>query len=175
MKRRTLWVATLAAMAVVLMTSATAFGYSGSNEEAITVSAPHPVACGATVTVTATILDSAGKPVVGQSVVWSFATSPDAKDSISPTPMSTNSNGVATTKVTFDRVSGPRHVRATAGAFSATAVVTPECSGGVLPNTSTLPGDAPSQQAPLGALAIAALTLVFVGGHGIRRLASAHR
>jgi hypothetical protein len=161
-------------MAVVLMSSVTAFGYNQSNEEALTVSAPDPVACGAKVEVTAKILDSAGKPVVGQSVVWSFVGTVGS-DTINTTPTVTDAKGVATTTVTFGLSGGARHIRATSGAFSATAVVTPACSGGVLPNTSTLPGDAPSRDAPLGAFAIAALALVFVGGLGIRRLASAQR
>jgi hypothetical protein len=45
----------------------------------------------------------------------------------------------------------------------------------VLPNTSTLPAEAPSQDAPLTALAVAALAVTFVCGLGIRRVAAAHR
>jgi hypothetical protein len=174
MKRRTVWVAGLAAMAVLLMASMTAFGYQSQVKGSVTVAGK--VTCGAPFTLTATFVDANGTPVAGQSVEWSF-TAGDASDKINKTPTITDANGVATTTVTLGRVSVARNVQATAGTISATAVLNASCgpTGGVLPNTSTLPGDAPSQDTPITALAIAALTLVFIGGLGIRRLASAHR
>jgi Bacterial Ig-like domain (group 1) len=174
MKRRTWWVAGLAAVAVVLMTSVTAFGYQSQVKGSVTVAGK--VTCGAPFTLTATFVDANGSPVAGQSVEWSFKAG-DASDKINKTPTITNSDGVATTTVKLGHVSVSRTVQATAGTISATAVLSASCggSGGVLPNTSTLPAETPAPGAPLAALAMAALALAFVGGLGIRRLASAHR
>jgi Bacterial Ig-like domain (group 1) len=174
MKRRIWWVAGLAAMAVLLVTSVTAFGYQDQVKGSVTVSGV--VTCGTPFTLAATFVDANGKPVAGQSVDWSFLAG-SASDKINKTPTITDANGMAATTVKLGHVSVTRTVQATAGTISATAVLSASCgpTGGVLPNTSTLPGDAPSQDAPLGALAIAALALAFVGGLGIRRLASAHR
>lgn len=173
MKRRTWWVAGLAAVAVVLMSSVTAFGYQSQVKGSVTVAGK--VTCDAPFTLTATFVDANGQPVAGQSVDWSFLAG-SASDKINKTPTVTDAKGVATTTVRLGPVSIARTVQATAGTIKATAVLNASCgSGGVLPNTSTLRGDAPSQDAPLGAFAIAALALAFVGGLGIRRLASAHR
>ena len=174
MKRRTWWVAGLAAVAVVLMTSVTAFGYQSQVKGSVTVTGK--VTCTAPFTLTATFVDANGAPVAGQSVDWSFVAGA-ASDKINKTPTTTDAKGVATTTVRLGPVSIERTVQATAGTITATAVLNASCgpTGGVLPNTSTLPGDAPSQDAPLAALAAAALALAFVGGLGIRRLASAHR
>jgi Bacterial Ig-like domain (group 1) len=174
MKRRAWWVAGLAAVAVVLMTSVTALGYQSQVKGSVTVAGK--VTCDAPFTLTATFVDANGQSVAGQSVDWSFLAG-SASDKIKKTPTVTDAKGVATTTVRLGPVSIARTVQATAGTISATAVLNASCgpTGGVLPNTSTLPGDAPSQDAPLGALAIAALVFAFVGGLGIRRLASAHR
>ncbi len=174
MKRRTWWVASLAAAAVLLVTSMTALGYQDQVKGSVTVSGV--IACGTPFTLTATFVDANGAPVAGQSVEWSFLAG-DTGDKVNKTPTITNADGVATTTVTLGPVSVARNVQATAGTVSASAVLNASCgpTGGVLPNTSTLPGDVPSQDAPLGTLAVAALALVFVGGLGIRRLASAHR
>jgi hypothetical protein len=176
MKRRTWWVAGLAAVAVLLVTSVTAFGYQHQVKGSVTVSGV--VTCGSPFTLTATFVDANGKPVAGQSVDWSFLAG-DTSDKINKTPTITNSDGVATTTVKLGHVSVSRTVQATAGTISATAVLNASCgpTGGVLPNTSTLPGEAPSQDASLTALAVAALALAlaFVCGLRIRRLASTHR
>lgn len=173
MKRRTWWVAGLAAVAVLLTASVTAFGYQDQVKGSVTVAGK--VTCDAPFTLTATFVDANGKPVAGQPVEWSFLAG-DASDKINKTPTITNSDGVATTTVKLGRVTVPRTVQATAGTISATAVLNASCgSGGVLPNTSTLPEEVPFQGAPLAALAMAALALAFVGGLGIRRLAYAHR
>jgi Bacterial Ig-like domain (group 1) len=172
MKRRTGWIAGLAAVAVLLTASATAFGYTGQVGGSVTVAAHGTVTCEAPFTLTATFVDANGKPVSGQSVDWSFVTSPSASDTISPTPTITNSRGVATTTATLGPVSGTRRIRATAGTVSATAVLNPSCggAGGVLPNTSTLPTETPSQDPPLGAMLLGALFLVIAGGLTVRRL-----
>ena len=60
MKRRTWWVATLAAMAVVLVSSVTAFGYQSQVKGAVTVTGK--VTCSAPFTLTATFVDANGAP-----------------------------------------------------------------------------------------------------------------
>jgi len=174
MKRRTWWVAGFAAVAVLLTASVTAFGYQDQVKGSVTVSGV--VTCGSPFALTATFVDANGKPVAGQSVKWSFLTG-DTSDKINKTPTMTNSAGVATTTVKLGLVSTPRAVQAAAGTIVAKAFLNASCgpTGGVLPNTSTLPTETPSQDAPLTALAMAALAVAFVGGLGIRRLASAHR
>ncbi len=172
MKRRTGWIAGLAAMAVLATASVTTFGYQGQVGGAVSVAVRGTVTCGASLTLTATFVDLNGATVAGQSVDWSFVTSPSSADQISPTPSTTNSRGVATTTLTLGSVSGTRRIRATAGTVSATVVVGPTC-GGVLPNTSTLPGEAPSQDSPYGAILLGAAFLALIGGLTFRRLASA--
>jgi Bacterial Ig-like domain (group 1) len=173
MKRRTGWIAGLAAAAVLLTASATAFGYTGQVEGSGVVAVRGTVTCGAGLALTATFVDANGKPVAGESVAWSFDASPSASDRISPTPTSTNSHGVATATLTLGPPSGSRQIRATAGTVSATAVVSPSCGGGVLPNTSTLPTGTPSQNPLLGAVLLGVAFLAVVGGLTLRRLATA--
>jgi len=154
MNHRTRLTAGLSALVLLLIAAATAVGYTGQVASSTTVATRGTVACEAPFTMTATILDGAGAPVVGQSVAWSFVTSPSASDVISPTPTITNAQGVATTSVTLGPVSGNREIRATAGDVSASAVLSPACGG--LPSTSTLPAES-SGGAPLAALFLAAL------------------
>ena len=182
MKRRTGWLAGLAAVAVLLATAVTAFGYQDQVEGLVTVSAHGTVTCGTGLALTATFVDANGLPVSGLSVDWSFVTSPSASDRLNKTPTTTDSKGVATTTVTLGPVSGSRTIKATAGTVSATAVLSASCghSGGVLPNTSTLPPSetAPGQAAPfLGMLLALAVALAFAVGGGLtlRRLASTRR
>jgi len=154
MKRRTRLFATLAAVALLATATATALGYTGQVDSSITVAPSGTVTCEAPFSMTATVLDGAGAPVVGQSVAWSWVTSPSDSDVIAPTPTITNAKGVATTSVTLASVSGTREIRATAGGVSASAVLSPACGG--LPSTSTLPGES-SGGAPFAALFLAAV------------------
>jgi Bacterial Ig-like domain (group 1) len=176
MKRRTGWIAGFAAAALLLTATMTAFGYQSQAEGAVTVAVRGTVTCGAGLTLTATFVDTNGAPVSGQPVVWSFVSSPSASDTITQTPTTTDSKGVATTTLKLGPESGTRSIRATAGTVSATAVLNPSCgAGGVLPNTSTLPAEAaPGQPAPLLLMLFA---FVFAVGSGLtlRRLASTRR
>ena len=166
MKRRTGWIAGFAAMAVLLATAVTAFGYppEAGVKGVVTVSAHGTVTCGTGLALTATFVDANGLPVSGLSVDWSFVTS-SASDTLNKTPTTTDSKGVAKTTVTLGPVSGSRTIKATAKAtadtFSATAVLSASCghSGGVLPNTSTLPPSetAPGQAAPFLGMLLALL------------------
>jgi hypothetical protein len=164
MKLRTRLTTVLAAFALLSVAATTAVAYTGQTEGSITVSGT-PIC--EPFTMTATVLDAAGAPVVGQSVAWAFVSSPSASDVISPTPTITDSKGKATTTVTFAPVGGTREIRATAGSVSASAVLSPvtcgsvESAGGTpppegLPSTSTLPAES-SGGAPIAALFLAAL------------------
>ena len=175
MKRRTGWIAGLAAVAVLLTASATAFGYHGQVVGSVTIAAHGTVSCGSAPTLSATFLDATGQPVSAQSVAWSFVTSPSASDAITHTPTITNSHGVATTTVVLAPVSGTRRIRATAGGVSASAVLSPSCASAVLPNTSTLPTATSDRDLVPGALLLGALALAFVGALTMRRLAAARR
>jgi hypothetical protein len=173
MKRRIGWIAGLAAGAILLATTATAFGYQGQVAGVGSVKTD-PVVCGSPFTVTATFVDTAGAPLTGESVVWSFVSSPSAADTINLTPTVTNANGVATTTLTLGLVNGTREVRATVGTVSATVVVNAAC-GGVLPNTSTLPTETtPGQTTPLLVMLLA-LVFTIGGALTLRRLASTRR
>jgi hypothetical protein len=164
MNHRTRWTAGLSALVLLLIAAATAVGYTGQVASSITVATRGTVACEAPFTMTATILDGAGAPVAGQSVDWSFVTSPSASDVIDPTTSITDAQGVATTTVTLAPVSGTREIRATADGVSASAVLGPACGG--LPSTSTLPAES-SGGAPLAALFLAAIC-AFGGGLALR-------
>jgi hypothetical protein len=173
MKRRTGWIAGLAAVAVLLATTVTAFGYQGQVAGVGSV-ASDPVVCGTPFTVTASFVDTSGAPVSGESVAWSFVSAPSASDTINLTPTVSNTVGVASTTVTLGLVSGTREIRATVGTVSATVVLDGAC-GGVLPNTSTLPTEtSPGQATPLLVMLLA-LVLAVGGGLTLRRLASTRR
>jgi uncharacterized protein YaiE (UPF0345 family) len=176
MKRRAGWIAGVAAVALLLTATVTAFGYEGGEKGSVSVAVHGTVTCGTALTLTATFVDGSGKPVSGQSVDWSVVTAPSASDRINQTPTITDSQGVATTTVTLGSVGGTRRIRATAGTVSATAVLNPSCGvggvGGVLPNTSTLPREAaPGRAAPLLGMLLA-LVFAVSGGLTLRRLAS---
>ena len=173
MKHRGRLIAGLSAVLLALITAATAAGYTGQVAASITIAVKDSSACGQPTTVTATILDAAGKPVAGQSVDWALVTTLSSSDKVNKTPTTTNSSGVATTTVTLACVGGSRPVRATAGAVSAQVVLGVTVGG--LPNTSTLPVEtAPGQAAPLLAT-ILALAFAAGGGLTLRRLAATNR
>ena len=172
MKHRTRWLAGFSAVLLTLTMAATAFAYNETTPGSITVTAQG--ACSATFTLTATVLDANGAPVVGQSVAWTFVTVQSTRDRINSTPTTTEPSGVTTTTVTLASVRGARKIRATAGDVSGTVVLNPsyEGCGGVLPSTSTLPVDtAPGQGTPLLAM-LFALAFATGGGLTLRRLAS---
>ncbi len=175
MKGRTHRIAALAAIAALLVATSTAFGYQSQVEGTANVSARGTVTCAAPFTLIATFVDASGKPLGGQSVAWSFKASPSNADRINQTPSVTNSKGVATTTVTLGLVSGTRKIGATSGSVSAAAVLNPSCggTGGVLPNTSTLPGETPGSTPFAWTLLLVAFTVAAGGWLTLRRLASA--
>jgi hypothetical protein len=178
MRARTRWIAGLAAAAIVLTTTVTAFGYNGQVEAIVGVAAQGTITCGQPFTMKATVLDADGAPVAGASVAWSFVTTQSASDTINRTPTVTNSKGVATTTVTLGAVSGDRQIRATttvgeAGAssdVSASGVVNQSCGG--LPRTDTLSPEIPQGGSPLAALLVLVLVFAVGGGLTLRRLAT---
>lgn len=174
MKHRSQWLAGLAAVALALITSATAFGYAGEVAGAVTVAGPGgTLTCGVNITVTATVVDAAGKLIAGQPVAWAFTSTPSTADKINTTPTTTNASGVATTTVVLACVAGSRTIRATADAVSASAVLSVTAAG--LPNTSTLPGETPAQNLPLIGTLLAVLAMAAGGVLALRRISFSRR
>ncbi len=169
MKTRTRWIAGLAAAAMLLAATVTAFGYTGQVDAIVGVAAQGTVTCAAPFTVTATILDASGAPVADQSVAWSFDTTQSASDGINKTPTMTNAQGVAATTVTLGAVSGERRIRATAGDVSGAGVVDQTCIS--LPRTDTLPASAPAGGVPIGLGLVLVLAGLVGGAVALRRLA----
>jgi len=174
MKHRSQWLAGLAAVALALITSATAFGYAGEVAGAVTVAGPGgTLTCGVNITVTATVVDAAGKLIAGQPVAWAFTSTPSTADKINTTPTTTNASGVATTTVVLACVAGSRTIRATADAVSAGAVLSVTAAG--LPNTSTLPGETPAQNLPVIGTLLAVLAMAAGGVLALRRISFSRR
>jgi len=174
MKHRSQWLAGLAAVALALITSATAFGYAGEVAGAVTVAGPGgTLTCGVNITVTATVVDAAGKLIAGQPVAWAFTSTPSTADKINTTPTTTNASGVATTTVVLACVAGSRTIRATADAISASAVLSVTAAG--LPNTSTLPGETPAQNLPVIGTLLAVLAMAAGGVLALRRISLSRR
>jgi len=174
MKHRSQWLAGLAAVALALITSATAFGYEYEVAGAVTVAGPGgTLTCGVNITVTATVVDAAGKLIAGQPVAWAFTSTPSTADKINTTPTTTNASGVATTTVVLACVAGSRTIRATADAVSAGAVLSVTAAG--LPNTSTLPGETPAQNLPVIGTLLAVLAMAAGGVLALRRISFSRR
>ncbi len=159
MRNRSRVAAGLSGVLLALLAVTSVAGYQGQVDAAVSIAIRATVHCGENAAATATIVDANGAPVAGESVAWSFVTSPSSSDRLSPTPTLTNSKGQATTNLTLASVAGIRRIRATAGDVSATAVLNPSC-GDSLPNTSTLPAAPTGGGVPLaiifGVIAVAA-------------------
>ena len=187
MKRRSRWFAGLAAVALVLITAATAFAANESAlAAAVTVARPNgTLKCGVNVTVTATVVTATGEAITGKPVEWSFASTMSTSDKIKTSSTTTNASGVARTTVVLACVPGSRQIRAVADAASASAVLSvpaagavlgvtsggPGVTSGSLPNTSTLPGETPApQDLPVIGTLLAMLTMAAGGGLILRRI-----
>lgn len=165
MKRPNRWFAGLAGTALALAISASVFAYAGEVAGAVSVSGPSTVACGAGLTVTATVVDASGKPIEGQPVFWSFNSSPSSSDRINDTTTTTDASGVATTTLTLASVAGSREVSATADAVIGSVVIGVACAA--LPRTSTAMDTSPIGNLPIAPML--ALLAVFAGGGIILR------
>lgn len=160
MKHGNRLVASLAGTAMALAMAATVFAYAGQVAGAVSIAPPSgTLTCGVPLTVTATVVDAASKPIEGQPVAWTF-TSSLTGDTINSTPTTTNVAGVASTTVTLTCVVGNRTVTATADAITASAVLGITAAG--LPRTSTFADGSPFESLPVAT--ILALLAVLVGG-----------
>jgi hypothetical protein len=181
MRARTGWIAGLAAAAILLTATITAFGYNGQVEAIVGVAAQGTITCGKPFTMTATVLDANGAPVAEAPVDWSFVTKQSSADTINKTPTATNAQGVATTTVTLGAVSGDRQIRATvtagegstSGDVSASGVVNQSC--GSLPRTDALLPEIPQGGEPLAAVLVLVLAFSVGGWLTLRRLAVTNR
>jgi hypothetical protein len=157
-----------AAVLLAMLMASSAYGYTGQVIGDVTIAVVGATNCATPTTLSATVTDALGTPLAGESVAWSFVTSPSSSDAINATPTTTNSSGVATTTVTLAPVDGNRTVRATAGEFSASVVLSPVCQGG-LPNTSTAPS---GTDLPVGPILLIVLGLFLAAGFGLTRRGS---
>ena len=124
-------------------------GYQIPIRARVFLTGPSVVRCDQSAKIVARVIDiRTKKPVRGQRVKWSFAARQNGKDRISPQVTTTNSRGIASTRVTFGPKAGQRVVKASSG--NATPVHRVRCAGG-LPPTSVLPPDDFVEQ-PLAAL-----------------------
>lgn len=172
MNRRNRFAAGLAGTALALAMTATAFGYAGQVLGTVSVVGPSGVLkCGVQLTVSATLLDVNGAPFTGEPVTWAITSSPTSADHVNPGPSTTNSSGVATTKVTLACVAGNRTVTATSDGISAGAVLGVTSAG--LPRTSTLPSGDPAGL-PIGTI-LALLAVLAGSGIILRRVAFSPR
>lgn len=139
----------LAVAALALGMAPSALGYEGEVANQVSVNAPGNLDCLTTVTVTATVVDSTGKPIEGQPVIWS-----------SGGTTSTDQDGHATTTVAVPV--GGTTVSAQADDAQGSAAIGCVLAAIGLPRTDTAPGT------PLWSLALA-LAAVLGGGLFILR------
>ena len=177
MKQRTRWLGAAAALALVLLIPGAVAGYAGEVAGSIVISAGS-TACNRPLSVSATVLDSQGKPISGQRVAWGFTGTAVAGDSISPGSSTTNSTGVAQATVKLACTPDTRTLRATADQVSGTAVLTPLLSGVLgttglpglpgLPQTSTAPPTAQdASSVPPGVLLVAGLLMAVMAAGSV--------
>ena len=124
MTTRRRWLAGIAAVALVIFTAGTVLGYAGEVAGSVTVYRPAgKLKCNVNITVKATVLDAAGKPIAGQPVKWTWKSRVSTGDKILDAKSTTNSNGVAKTTVKLACVPGSRVIRAQADNARGTAVL----------------------------------------------------
>ena len=124
MKRRSRWVALLAALglAFAMTTSVSAVSIPGNGHITITPD-KFKVKCDTWLKVKATVLDQNGDPIKGAKVTWSIDNK-QSGDKIDPKTSKTNKHGVAKTRFKFSHKSlVDRVIRATAGPLTATVVI----------------------------------------------------
>src|SRR5437762_3414142 len=104
----------LALLAGILAPSVSA--YQGQVAANVTVTGPAgTVTCGQGYDIAATVFDTNGAKIAGQTVTWSEIAKPlTAIDTIAPASSVTDVNGIAHTTVTFGPPDGSRTIRATA-------------------------------------------------------------
>lgn len=142
----------LAVAALALGMAPGALGYEGEVAAQVSVNAPGNPDCLTTVTVTATVVDSTGKPIEGQPVIWS-----------SGGTSSTDQDGQATTTVSVPV--GGTTVSAEADAAQGSAAIGCVLAATGLPRTDTAPVGT-----PLSSLALALLVVLGGGLFILRRV-----
>lgn len=149
MKNRNRWLAGLAGVGLLLVTATATLGYAEQVAGTVTVGTVGAVTCTATVTFTATVLETGtNAPIEGQPVTFTFTTS-QTGDTIHTTTVNTNAAGVATTTITLECTPGNRTVTAAAdnivgsGVLGLTFAASAAPASG-LPNTSTGGAEIPS-------------------------------
>ncbi|CAN5776918.1 hypothetical protein BH23CHL7_BH23CHL7_06350 [soil metagenome] len=131
-------VSLLAGLALIASLSVSAvFAYEGEVAEQVVVNAQARLDCPTSTTATATVTDTAGDPIEGATVTWSWDMS-NTGDSFAPSSSTTNADGEATTELSLAETPGQRVIRATVDDASATTVV--RCEADALPDTSTASG-----------------------------------
>ena len=171
---------------VVLMAGAVA-AYDVPIDNQVTISG----ACPSGENLRATVVNSNGQPVAGQTVTWTISSSPSAGDTLRDTSTTTDANGVTTnsidvdTAVTGKRVitvttgdasakialNGKRVITVTAGVITVTAGdasarIELNCGTGGLPRTDT----APASTMPIVMSALLAVILFAAAGLVRRRV-----
>ena len=181
MRARTRWIAGLAAAAILLTATVTAFGYSGQVDAIVGVAAQGTITCGQPFTMTATVLDADGAPVADASIAWSFVTEAvvvgQDQHNADRHQLEGRRHHDGDAGSRQRRTDDPRdHHRGRDGAtseVSASGVVNQSCGG--LPRTDTLSPETPQGGAPLAAVLVLVLGFAAGGGLTLRRLAATRR
>lgn len=117
-------------------------------------------------TLTATVVDSNGKPLADQVVSWAITTGPSSGDMLGQRTSTSDHSGVATNTIQLDGAAmGTRVITAKAG--DAAATITLGCLSGGLPRTDTAPTPGPA--APLALFGLAGLVMLMGVGIVARR------
>jgi hypothetical protein len=112
---RSLAAGAVAALLLISVAVPVTLGYQGQVPFQVTVTGPSgSISCGTPLTLTATVLDSNGKPVASRAVAWSFGAGRVDGDQIGKVSTTTNAQGVTPTTVTLACVAGDRTIVATA-------------------------------------------------------------
>jgi hypothetical protein len=112
---RSLAAGAVAALLMISIAVPATLGYQGQVPFQVTVTGPGgSISCGTPLTLTATVLDSSGKPVASRAVAWSFGAGRVDGDQFGKASTTTNAQGVTTTTVTLACVAGDRIIVATA-------------------------------------------------------------
>ena len=189
MNRRSRWLALPAGIGLAFLLTTSVFGYHRQVPKTITVTPPFGTFnCNQSYNVTAIVLDQHGKPIKNLTVRFSFAHTPSSHDRIQPSTDKTNKHGLAVTSIKFACTRGDRVIKATTDGISGFAVVHVRVGSGqhvlgitgtpggstTLPNTSTLPADAPTDGPPSPAVPVLVALLV-ASAIVVRRLTLARR
>ncbi len=169
--RKSLFGGILGGALLTLAVAATVFGYAGQVAATVVVTGPSGAqSCGTPLTLTATVRTIEGTLIAGQPVTWSFDSGNLSGDKILDTTTTTNSKGVATTRVQLSCSS--HSVRFLVTADDAQGTVTVRTTGEGLPRTDIAPS---SDTTPLPLVLLAGLAVLVGSGTILRRFATDRR